>query len=313
LKEAYHQFCQQNQELPIFFQDWYLDAVCKGGEWKVVFVKKSNQIVGVLPYYLKKKGIFKYITMPHLTKMMGPYVIAAYRKEPHFTKICKALIAQLPKVDYYEQQCSYTLSNWLPFYWQGFQQTTRYSYTLDLKNLDQVYANFSADYRNNKIKKAKQLVTIKKDLSLEALYKINQMSFDRQQIAVPYSFKFLQRLDAALEQQQSKSTFFAVDDQANIHSVVYLIWDSERAYYLIAGDDPTKRSSGAGILLVWEAIQFTKKELGLSVFDFQGSMLPSIERVRRQFGAKQSPYFLLQKYNSRSFKWLVGLKEVVSR
>ena len=134
------------------------------------------------------------------------------------------------------------------------------------------------------------------------------MSFDRQQIAVPYSFKFLQRLDTALELQQSKSTFFAVDEQENIHAVVYLIWDQGCAYYLLAGDDPSKRASGAGILLVWEAIQFTKKELGLTLFDFQGSMIPSIERVRRQFGAKQCPYFLVQKYNSRSFKWLADLK-----
>ena len=72
----------------------------------------------------------------------------------------------------------------------------------------------------------------------------------------------------------------------------------------MAGDDPAYRSSGAAILLVWEAVHFTKKELGLNRFDFLGSMLPSIERVRRQFGAQQVPYFKVCKYHSRVFEWL---------
>jgi hypothetical protein len=63
----------------------------------------------------------------------------------------------------------------------------------------------------------------------------------------------------------------------------------------MAGDDPALRHSGAGILLAWEAIRYTHEVLKLPIFDFAGSMILPIERVRRQFGALQKPYFRVQK------------------
>lgn len=308
MKEAYHQFCQENKELPIFFQDWYLDAVCQEGHWEVVMEEKAGKIVGVLPYYIKQKGPFKYITMPPLTKMMGPFILPAYRTDAHFIKITTALIEQLPSVAASEQLLDYSIDNWLPFYWKGYQQTTRYSYILDLSNMEEVYKNLSADYKNNKIKKARELVTIVQDRSLELLYGVNKMSFDRQQLAVPYSLDFLKRLDVALMEQDARTMFFAIDESEQIHAVAYLIWDKQRAYYLLAGDDPTLRKSGAGILLAWRAIQYTNEVLGLPIFDFQGSMIPSIERVRRQFGAIRQPYFFINKVNSRWFDRLGRVK-----
>lgn len=313
MKSTYRKFCQQNKDLPIFFQDWYLDAVCQEGSWEAAIVEKGQQPVGVLPYYLKKKGSFSYITMPLLTKMMGPFVTASFRKEPKFTQICKALIKQLPKVAYFEQTFSYEITNWLPFYWNNYEQTTRYSFLLDISDLDKVFAGFASNYRNNKIKKAQAVVRIERDLSLADFYKVNKLSFDRQQIAVPYSMQFVERLDRALVDHQSSAIFFAVDAAERIHSVAYIIWDQQKAYYLMAGDDPALRGSGASILLVWKIIQFVNQELGLTEFDFQGSMIQGIERVRRQFGARQVPYFLVQKRNSIAFQWLTTLKRKFSK
>jgi len=271
-------------------------------------VEKSGKIVGVLPYYFKQKGPFKYITMPPLTKMMGPYLLPDYRTDSHFLKISTALIEQLPSVAAYEQLLDYSIDNWLPFYWKGYQQTTRYSYILDLSDMERVFENFSADYKNNKIKKAKELITIVHDRPLEALYQVNKMSFDRQQVAIPYDLDFLKRLDKALVEQEARTLFFAIDKSEQIHAVAYLIWDKNRAYYLLAGDDTNLRKSGAGILLAWRAIQYTNEVLGLPIFDFQGSMIPSIERVRRQFGALRQPYFFINKSNSRWFDRLGRLK-----
>lgn len=313
MKDLYHKFCKQNKDLPIFFQDWYLDVACKEGEWQVAIVEKAHQPVGVLPYYIKKKGPFQYITMPPLTKMMGPYVVPAFRKEPKFTEICKALIKQLPPVAYFEQTFTYDITNWLPFYWAQYQQSTRYSFLLDISDLDQVYRGFASNYRNNKMKKAKALVKIVRDLPLTDFYRVNKLSFDRQGIAVPYSEEFVQHFDKVLGDYGSRTTFFAVDEAEQIHSVAYVIWDQQRAYYLMAGDDPDLRGSGASILLVWEIIKFVKEELGLNEFDFQGSMIQGIERVRRQFGAKQVSYFLIQKNNSLIFKWLSTVKGKLGR
>jgi len=90
--------------------------------------------------------------------------------------------------------------------------------------------------------------------------------------------------------------------------VAYLIWDATTAYFLLAGDDPALRASGAGVLLAWEAICYASEVLGLDCFDFEGSMLPGVERMRVRFGAVQTPYFYVWKHNSRLFELLEKLK-----
>ena len=298
-KVQYRQFCQNEIELPIFFQDWYLDAVCQEGSWEAVILEKKGETVGVLPYYLKRKYFFKYITMPHLCFAMGPYISNAFSTHPDREQWIGELYEKLPKVHFLEQRLpysSYPIAH-------KYQTRLRYSYRIpDLENLDQVYSNISSNYRNNKIKKARKMLRIQEDLDLPTFYRINKMSFDRQGIAVPYSYKFLERLDQILVKYRSGKILYAIDAEGNIHSVAYLIWDKRSSYYHIAGDDPALRKSGSGILLIWEAIRFTKEKLGLNIFDFEGSMITGVEKVRKDFGGIKTHYSEVKQYHSNIFK-----------
>lgn len=307
-KAQYRLFCQ-TEEIPIFSQDWHLDAVCQDGEWDVALVEKAGKVVASLPYFLKKKSFFQYISMPWLTKTMGPYIVADFKKPNKEHKIVKSLIEQLPKVAHFNQDCHYDFTDWLPFYWKKYKQTTKYSYVIDdLSDEAIVFSKLSGDYRNNKIKKAKELVTIKMDEDVAAFYKIQKLSFERQGKNLPIPFEFIKNYDDVLAKNNARKIFFAIGKDAQVHSAAYLIWDENTAYYHMAGDDPDLRSSGAGILLVWEAIRYTRNVLKLNCFDFEGSMIPSIEKVRRNFGAVQKPYFNIEKFDSTLFKILRGLK-----
>ncbi|MFT5167640.1 MAG: hypothetical protein ACI8P3_002878 [Saprospiraceae bacterium] len=311
-KLKYQLFCEQETELPIFARPWYLDAVCQAAteDWDVVLVEKSEKIIASLPYQIKKSGPFSVSTMPFLTKFLGPYLSRNFRSSSQAHKAIKALIEQLPPFAFFNQNCFYDLKDWLPFYWKGFQQTTQYSYIIDdLSDLDKVYNNFSADYRNNKIKKAKETIRVVMDRSIEEYYEVEAMSFKRQGLAFPFSLEYLKNYDKTISAQNARRLFFAIDDKDQIHSVLYLLIDHDRAYYHMAGDNPELRSSGAGILLVWEAIQYTKNERGLNLFDFEGSTIKTIERVRRQFGARQVPYFNISKYGSKLYQWMRILRE----
>lgn len=300
----YRQLCAAAPDLPLFLQPWYLDAVCLDGAWDVVVVEKGGRPVAALPYFLKRKGPWRYVAMPQLTKMMGPYLLPEYRNARHETGLLDELLDQLPPLAAFEQDFNYTNTNWLPFYWRGFRQTTRYSYTLDVRDLEKTRAGLAADYRNNKMPRAAEKVQVQTGDALPEFHRIHNRSFERQKMKAPVSWAFLSRLDEALAAQGAREIFFAVDRQNDaIHSVAYLAWDRTAAYYLLAGDDPDLRSSGAGIFLAWEAIRYTSEVLKLPVFDFAGSMIKPIERVRRQFGAQQKPYFRIQKEWSPLWKW----------
>jgi lipid II:glycine glycyltransferase (peptidoglycan interpeptide bridge formation enzyme) len=214
------------------------------------------------------------------------------------------ILEQLPDVDCLKQDFHPNLTNWLPFYWNDYQESTRYTYQLhNLQDLDKTYAAFNRNIKRN-IKKAKAAVRIVQDLSPTAFYEISEKSFARQGLKMPYSFSQFLKQDQALAKHQARQMFFAMDEQDNIHAAAYLIWDGQSSYYHLSGDNSDFRKSGATILLIWEAIQYTQQVLGLNTFDFEGSMVKRIELVRRQFGAVQQPYFRIWKYNSLLYKVL---------
>jgi len=302
---AYRQFCKENPRLPIHAQDWYLDSVCAGGKWGAATVEKDGQVVAAMPWFLKKKGPFRYIAMPPFVKYMGPYLRPS-DAPCHPLKIqglYGELIAQLPAIHRFEQDFNPAVTNWLPFYWKGYRQTTRYTYRLFLGDLDRVYDGFNRSIQRN-IRKAEGIVSISQGGKIEDLYRLNRMSFERQGLPAPYSFEVLKSHDEALHAHHARQLFFANDESGRTHSAGCLMFDAETAYYHISGDDPETRKSGAGILLTWEVMRYAKEVLGLDYFDFEGSMIESIEAVRRQFGAAQLPYFRVWKTQSRVLRWL---------
>lgn len=308
-KARYYDFCLTAPDVPVFAQPWYLDACSEGGDWDVVLAEDAGRMVAALPYFYKQKGPFRYVTMPPFVKWLGPYLLPEFRgvlKKEH--GLLEELLKQLPAFAAFKQNFYPAATNWLPFYWQKFRQTTYYTYRLNgLHNLAQVEAGINRNIRRN-IQKAQQLVRVVHHLSPEQFYQVNKLSFDRQGLAMPYSAAQFARHDAALAANGARQMFFAVDAQEQIHSAAYLIWDKQAAYYHLSGDDPALRDSGTGILLIWEAIKYASEVLGLACFDFEGSMLPAVERIRVQFGAVQTPYFFVWKYNSRVFELLEKLK-----
>lgn len=308
-RKTYRKFLRRCKDVPVFFQDWYLDAVCTEGEWGAATVEKGDQVAAVLPYYLKQKGPFRYITMPHLCRFMGPYLHPDWRRPDRELRLLRELAAQLPRVDAFRQHFHYLQTNWLPFYWEHFQQQTRYSYRLEgLNDLEAVYQKLHRDYRNNKLPRAEERVGLRTDLTVESFYEVAGKSYARQGLSQPFSFAFFKNLTEALHANEAGRLFFAVDAQERIHSVALLVWDRQSSYYLVAGDDPDLRDSGAGVWLTWQLVKFTAEVLQLPTFDFLGSMIEPIERVRRQFGAVQRPYSEVWQYRSTLFRLLEGLR-----
>ncbi|MEM9991813.1 MAG: GNAT family N-acetyltransferase [Bacteroidota bacterium] len=310
-KTAYRLFCQQQQaHLPLWIYDWYLDACCQEGQWDVALVEEKGRVVAALPYFIKEKWGFRYITMPMFVKNMGPYVIPDKRALKHTHKYYAQLIEQLPQMASFKQNFYVTCSNWLPFYWKNYQQTTYYTYQFDdLSDLSKIETQFNRSVRR-KLRKASAQLELKFDLlTPAAFYEINTLSFQRQGKKTPYSLAQFLTLDAALAKHHARQFFYAQDATGKIHSAAYLVWDSHTAYYLLSGDVPELRKSGSGFFLIWKAIQYTKNVLGLNTFDFEGSIIQRLETIRVHFGAKQVPYFYVWKTPSKFYRLLEYLKD----
>ena len=315
LKEKYRNFCQEEETIPIFAQPWWLDAVC-GDAWDVCLVEKGEKVVAAMPYFKQRHYGMTILTRPQMTQTLGPWLRKTEAKLTNSLseekKLLTELIAQLPKFAYFHQNWHFSCSNWLPFYWKGFKQTTRYTYRLPyLDDLDAVWSAFRENIRRD-IRKARDRfqLSVRTDLGIDDFLQLNWQTFDRQGIKVPYSQEFILGLDKSCVKNNARRIFIAEDKKGLRHAGIYIIWDKQSTYYLMGGSDPELRNSGATSLCMWEAIQFAATKT--VSFDFEGSMIEPIERFFRAFGAVQTPYFSISKTPSRLIRMKNCFKNVLS-
>ncbi|MDX9761231.1 MAG: GNAT family N-acetyltransferase [Desulfomonilia bacterium] len=292
-----------SQANSIFQQPYWLEAVSPG-QWGAAVVSSGGHIVARLPYVIHKELGLTRLIMPKLTKFLGPWISPAtgkYASELARQKdIMFGLIGQLPRFDFFAQNFHYSITNWLPFYWKGFSQTTRYSYVLDdIHGEERLWSELQGNIRRE-IRKAGRQVEVRDDLGIDSFLALNRKTFARQGMPLPYTRELVLRIDAVLGQRNQRKIFFAEDTKGRIHAALYLIWDSDSAFYLMGGADPDLRNSGSSSLLMWEAIRFSSTVTRR--FDFEGSMLEPIERFFRGFGARQQPFFTITS-TTRRMRW----------
>ena len=291
----------------LFQEPWWLDAVAPG-EWDEVVVKRGREVAARLPFVHRKKLGRTWLLQPKLTPSLGPWLRASNAKLTNRIgeekELMQALIDALPQFDLFRQSFAPEVTYWLPFYWRGFSQTTRYTYRLsDLTDLAGLWAGVRENIRRE-VRKAKNIVAVRSDLDIDCFTRVWALTFARQEARLPVSTELLQRLDSACEKRNCRRIFFAEDAQGNIHAAAYLVWNADCAYYLMGGGDPNLRNSGAGSLVLWEAIAFASTVS--RQFDFEGSMIEPVERFFRAFGGKPVAYFSLSKL-SRPMKFVTGL------
>lgn len=315
VKEAYRAFSGNEPTVPIFSRGWWLDAAAGPDAWDVALVMKAGQVVASMPYVVRRRYWLTVIGQPALTQKLGPWFRASEGKPAtrlaSEKDLMQALIDQLPSFDYFNQSWHYNRTNWLPFSWNGFEQTTRYTYVLpELGETEKLWSGFDNSARAE-CKKAESRfhLDIRDDLPLDAFLVLNRMTFERQGMSMPYSEEFVRRLDAACAERGCRKFFIAVDPEGRHHAGNYIVWDQHSSYGLMNGSDPTLRNSGAVSLCMWAAIRHAAKVT--QRFDFMGSMLEPIERFVRGFGAIQVPYFNISKTPSRMLRMRQGMLSVM--
>lgn len=314
--DRYRILCEQESSIPLFSQAWWLDAAAGVGGWDVVIVERDGQIIASLAYVKKKRYGFTVLTQPVLTQNLGPWLkldvdLKSSKKLAHEKDLIQELYRQLPKCDHYSQSWHYSRTNWLPVYWMGFSQTTKYTYVLnDISDIETVLKNFENSKRKN-IKKSEKVVKVVHDISAKDFYDNHMMTLKKQGQEILYSFEVFDRLYRAGYDNNSAKSIAAFDEAGNMHAALFVVWDKESAYDLISTIDPDFRVHGAASLLIKEVITYVSQFV--NKFDFEGSMIESVERSFRQFGAEQVPYFSISQTPSHLLKTAFFLQSLKGR
>ena len=298
-KELYRDFCKKTSNLPIFMQDWWMDAVCAGKQWDVLLsFDQQGAIQAALPYLLRKRAWMKYIIMPQQTQIGGIWLADTVSSPDIVATICQDFARQLGELDlsYYYQH--YPIGS--PAIEQmrslQFKVKERTTYRIeDLSDLDAVIKAFSKN-KKRQLQKALSLHAAY-DMCIEDFYRFHVRCLREQGKQISYSREFLLVLERKTTRLQQSQIISIHNADNEVLAAAFLVWDQRNMYYLIPCYLPSQKDSGASALLVLEAIKLARQK-GVA-FDFEGSMIRGIANHYKQFGSTRTTYYSVEKY----YKW----------
>lgn len=298
LRAEYQQFCD-TQRPPLFYNPWYLDVTCGNNKWDILLAKKEDKVLGVWPILIRKKYGISYISPPMLTPYLGPwYCIRPDLKGKELYdqehEILNSLCSQMPKVNLLNAHLHPDYTNWQPLHFNGFTQTTRYTYKIDLKqSKNELWQNI--DKRQQQLITTEDQKCIIESDDYIMYYKLLKSTFDRQKLNVPYTFEWFQHLYQILKEKNNCRLYLFQNAKKEAIAGVFIAHDFHSSYLLSTAKDYSIQDNGSIPNLIWYAI--LKSKIHSNTFDFEGSMIKGVEYFFRSFGGTLSPYLSVLKVN----------------
>ena len=269
----------------IYVRSFYLEHMAR--HWDALVLDEGplpdNDYKAVMPLTWNRKFGIRYLYQPFLTAQMG-----IFGKELT-KKIVGDFILAIP--------ASFRLIE-IPLNNQNIDgippgaAIQRSNYVLDLqKPYEKLYENFSENTRRNIRKASQSGCKVKKDFDAEKVIglALTQMKIHGKQPAE--NAERFRKLYEELKRKGIASTYGITQDNELLASCIFF-FSHNRAYYILVGNHPESRATGASHALI---DAFIKDHAGQRmVLDFEGSDIPGLAAFYQGFGATYEPYPFLR-------------------
>jgi hypothetical protein len=195
---------------------------------------------------------------------------------------------------------SWNFEDLRPFLWHNhgqpgaahFTAQPRYTAVLDLRAMDiETYPGQVRQCRRQELRKASGYA-INGQASLNDFLRLYSDTFARQGIDLDNATLALAESIAGRALAGGYGRLSSCETPAGIASMNLFLYDSKRAYYLFAANDPALRNSGAATRLMFDSI-FEAKRRGLRELDFVGVNSPDRGDFKLSFNPELKLYFEL--------------------
>jgi GNAT acetyltransferase-like protein len=258
----------------------------------------DDELAGAFFLYRDSKAGFSVFKNPPYTPHIG--WIFENRSQNHARALSENKKAMEVIADFMQSlpvgviSCAFpfSASDMQPFAWRKFKVVPNYTYQLPLAlPAEELERRMATEPRNRLRKAVKEGLSVEKITDYDVVKMLVLKTFKRKNKAINKAL-----LDKILSgfADASNSFAFAALNNGQPVSATLTIHDKSTAYYLLGGYDPAAKHGGGGNLCMWQSILHSR-ELGMETFDFEGSMLPEVERFFRGFGADLVPYYTVNK------------------
>ena len=302
-KELYKDICEAGEYyVPLFLQHWWMDTVCRGGQWEVALARDGDgRVTAAMPYHWRRKMGLTFIIEPQLTQYSGPVYfypggISASRRLDFEKAAARQLIGQIEarRPAYILQNFSPAVTNWLPFRWAGYSQTTRYTYRIeDISDPHRVFEGFDARERQHKIRRLEERTTVRFDMQSADFARLHTDYWQGKGQSDLLDADFIGHVCSAAIGRGQGVIASLHDEEGRLLAARFVVYDSRSAYSLMSAADLKLHRSGHNETLVWALLQHLAGKT--AAYDFEGSMDEGVEYFYRSFGAVQTPFFAISK------------------
>ncbi len=271
----YSRICQDSpNNIPVFWQPWWLDAACSRGSW-IPLVHVTSQTIW--PVFFARKWGIRYVTMPPLTPRLGWWQTnmdfpSSVSKPPFWVPYHVLHLGE-----------HHTPCQWLAA--QGFEIRARGFYLLDGPFDVAALKGSISKMAQRQIGKAQQHLHIKEEMDALRLHQMMNRSMARHGMRQTIPLATLDIVVRAALQQQQGRVLTAFDQQGNAHATAFFLWDNHTVYYLGGGLDERLPQLGASRWLLWQGLQIAA-QVGKS-FEFGGGNDKGVGEVYASMGGQQ--------------------------
>lgn len=315
MSAEYDAFVAASPQGTVFCNSWWLDATAGPGQWRHADVRDADErLVATWPVVVRGTRAGDVLTGAPLTPYLGPLLSAGDGRQRRSREVdqLERLAAALRPYAHIDARCSPALDYWAPLAWQGFSQTSHYTWRIeDVRDEEATFARLR-DSARRQVAKAQRLGLSAGPGSADDLVALLRKTFDRQGDAGHGpSEALVRRLADAVAAHGAGEILVAQDPDGRAHSASLFVHDARSTWYLLGGSDTELRASGSASLLMWEGIRSAGARG--TAFDFEGSMLRHVERFVRTFGGEPVPYSILRHTPSTTWRARVAAGRILGR
>jgi hypothetical protein len=271
-------------------------------EWYAVIVRSNDMIHAVMPLIQKKKAGMAYSTQPIFTQYWGimfrpaeANTAKAFEQKRQWVKaIIKALPADIRLFNY---NFSPAFDYPLPFFWNGYSVSPRYSNHIDLtQTAEQLWSNISEKARGHIRKTEKDGVTVTHGHDIDTVIQIFRKAKEQKiKNMTPAHYRAIADIAHHYAALGMCHTIIANDEHGMpVAGTIYFNFNGTTIHFL-GSTDPEYKGRGAMALIIWKAMQ--RAQADCKLFDFEGSMIEPIEQFFLSFGSVPTPYLNIKKQN----------------
>lgn len=256
----------------IYAYSFYLDGAADN--WDALIL---NDYEAVMPLPWRKKFGFYYLYQPFFSAQLG-----VFGKNINANLVENFLKAIPSKFKLWE----FSLNHQNIFQLESFRLFERVNFVLPL---NQAYETLYTNYRENikrNIKKSVQYGCHKKtDFDIDDVI---ELSRQQKHIASDNEFQKFKKLYSLLKDKSASKTYGIFSDKNELIASCAFTFSHNRAYYILVGNHPNGRTSGASHALI---DAFIKDHAGQNLkLDFEGSDIKNLAFFYSSFGAMEEKY-----------------------